>query len=236
MSVEKNINSGTGEPTRKQRAVAELKQRAKVVAILFGSALLFAAAAFLVLRSSKDDGSGNREPEGYLNGYRYVDLGLSVKWAEVSVGAEADSLAGDLYAWGEIESKGEFTIDNYDAPSEKMHNIERKRHHDVVTNSFGRGWRMPTRREVEELVDRCTWEPVETEGRCGYSVTGPNGNSIFIAADTIIPGAKPSVALWSSYVVTEDKSMAYAIMINDSLSGVVPTPTYIGLQVRGVTK
>lgn len=40
---------------------------------------------------------------GYENGYEYVDLGLSVKWASYNVGASKPEEYGDYYAWGEIE-------------------------------------------------------------------------------------------------------------------------------------
>ena len=38
------------------------------------------------------------------NGYEYVDLGLSVKWATFNVGAEKLEDYGDYYAWGETET------------------------------------------------------------------------------------------------------------------------------------
>ena len=37
---------------------------------------------------------------------------------------------------------------------------------------------MPTTKQIQELIDKCTWE---FEGT-GYRVTGPNGNSIFLPA------------------------------------------------------
>jgi hypothetical protein len=225
-----HINPET--PTRKQLILNELKERSIHVAILFVASLLFVGLAFLVLRESKTNDNGISEPYGQLNGYKYVDLGLSVKWAELSIGADAENLAGDLYAWGEIETKEEFSPDNYNAPNEKIRSIERKRHHDVATASYGRGWRMPKYDEVVELVERCQWTPIISEEFCGYKVTGPNGNSIFIASTD---ESQPAVAIWSSYV-TEDRDMAYAIQQNDSVSGVVTMPKYMGLQVRGVTR
>ena len=232
MSTNNDMQTSAEATTRKQRAVAELKKRTLHIAILFGAALLFTGAAFLFLREPKVESTEQQEPEGYLNGYRYVDLGLSVKWAEMSVGADEENPLGDLFAWGEIASKEEFTLENYTAPSEKIHSIERKRHHDAATDSFGRGWRMPTHDEVAELLEKCTWEPVVTEERCGYLVTGPNGNSIFIAS---VDATQPHVALWSSYA-TEDRAYAYALEVSEAASGVVTMPAYMGLQVRGVTR
>jgi len=43
------------------------------------------------------------ETEGNENGFDYVDLGLSVKWATCNVGAESMTGYGDYFAWGETE-------------------------------------------------------------------------------------------------------------------------------------
>ena len=42
-----------------------------------------------------------------------VDLGLSVKWADCNVGASSPGEYGDYFAWGETETKDEYTIGNY---------------------------------------------------------------------------------------------------------------------------
>ena len=49
---------------------------------------------------------------GTINGYEYVDLGLSVKWAMCNIGASSPSDYGDYFAWGETEPKDEYTNDN----------------------------------------------------------------------------------------------------------------------------
>ena len=41
---------------------------------------------------------------------------------------------------------------------------------------------MPTKWELEELEDKCTWTWTSQSGVKGYKVTGPNGNSIFLPA------------------------------------------------------
>ena len=42
--------------------------------------------------------------DGYENGYAYVDLGLSVKWATMNVGAANATEYGKYYAWGETKA------------------------------------------------------------------------------------------------------------------------------------
>ena len=48
-------------------------------------------------------GQASSLPEGYHNGYGYIDLGLSVNWATFNVGAAKSEDYGDYYAWGEVE-------------------------------------------------------------------------------------------------------------------------------------
>ena len=41
---------------------------------------------------------------------------------------------------------------------------------------------MPTKEELTELREQCTWKWVTINGIKGNKVTGPNGNSIFLPA------------------------------------------------------
>ncbi len=43
----------------------------------------------------------------------YVDLGLSVKWATMNIGAESVTDYGVYFAWGEIVSKDDYTWGAY---------------------------------------------------------------------------------------------------------------------------
>ena len=45
---------------------------------------------------------------------------------------------------------------------------------------WGGTWRTPTCKELEELLNKCSWEYTTPGGVAGYKVTGPNGNSIFL--------------------------------------------------------
>ena len=54
----------------------------------------------------------------YFNGggddsHEAVDLGLSVKWATMNVGANAPEEYGDYFAWGETEPKDYYDWDTY---------------------------------------------------------------------------------------------------------------------------
>ncbi len=53
---------------------------------------------------------------------------------------------------------------------------------DAAHVHLGGSWRIPTRKELDELRDRCTAEWTSLNGINGHRITGPNGNSIFIPA------------------------------------------------------
>lgn len=50
--------------------------------------------------------------------------------------------------------------------------------YDAATKNWGAAWAMPTTAQLQELIDQCDWK---YEGN-GYTVTGPNGKSIFLPA------------------------------------------------------
>jgi hypothetical protein len=97
---------------------------------------------------------------GYENGYEWVDLGLSVKWATMNVGATSVKESGDYYSWGEIEPRENNSKSSYKWYSVKITtnpNGNLKPEDDVVAQIWGGAWRMPTKEEMEELVNNCFW-------------------------------------------------------------------------------
>ena len=119
-----------------------------------------------------------------INGYEYVDLGLpsGLKWATCNVGANSPEDYGDYYAWGEIDTKGEYTLNNSKTRGKSMSDISGNSMYDVARAKWGGSWRLPTKKELEELESKCTWEWTTQNGKEGYKVIGPNGNSIFMPA------------------------------------------------------
>ena len=119
---------------------------------------------------------------GSINGHDYVDLGLSVKWATCNVGASKPSDYGNYYAWGETSTKSTYTEENSKTYGKKMVDIKGDGRYDVARANWSGSWRIPTREEMQELVDNCTWTWTIQGGHSGYRVTGPNGKSIFFPA------------------------------------------------------
>lgn len=115
-------------------------------------------------------------------GHEWVDLGLSVKWATCNVGASTPGDYGDYFAWGETSTKSSYTRDNSASIGKSWGDICGDSNRDAATANWGGSWRMPTKAEFQELVDKCTWTWTNQNGKNGYKVTGPNGNSIFLPA------------------------------------------------------
>jgi hypothetical protein len=127
-----------------------------------------------------------------------VDLGLSVRWADKNVGASSPEEYGDYYAWGEIKSKRNYSINKYRwysiwSDKLKKYCVDRERgkvdgktvlenEDDVARVKWGDGWRIPTEREFRDLMNHCTWTWSVQNGTGGFFVTGRNGNSIFLPA------------------------------------------------------
>lgn len=108
-----------------------------------------------------------------------IDLGLSVMWAQCNVGASSMTNSGKFYAWGEIKEHYRFTK-GLQGDASKIGDISGKPQYDIARYEMGDGWRMPTLKEGLELIEKCTWEKVNSYGKQGYDVIGPNGNRIFL--------------------------------------------------------
>ena len=116
------------------------------------------------------------------DGHEYVDLGLSVKWATCNVGANKPEDYGNYYAWGETSTKSSYTKSNSKTYGKQMNDIKGNSQYDAARANWGGTWRLPTKAELEELKNKCTWTWTAQNGVKGYKVTGPNGNSIFLPA------------------------------------------------------
>ena len=103
-----------------------------------------------------------------------IDLGLSVLWADMNVGASDPSGNGLLFGYGDPTGE-KWSEDENDYPKEAIVGTK----NDIATANWGPEWRMPTAQELKELAEQCRWEPSMLNGVEGNIVTGPNGNSIF---------------------------------------------------------
>ena len=172
------------------------------------------------------------------NGYGYVDLGLSVKWATCNVGADSPEDYGDYFAWGETKPKLSYTEENYtytDSP-ETLSSIR-----DATSVNMGGSWRMPTLKEQKELIDKCTWTWTTLNGVEGYEVKSKkNSNAIFLPAAGFrrsgdLSGAGSDGYYWSSSLSTRNSRNAYSLYFySRNVRWRSGHFRYCGLSVRGV--
>ena len=121
-----------------------------------------------------DDGSNydnDFSPSGSIDGFEYVDLGLSVKWATCNIGANTINECGEYYAWQETSPVSSLTSINYQyhfnpcSPDNILSSV-----YDAASVNIGANWRMPTWEEMDELCKNCEWRWVEN-----FQDSGING-------------------------------------------------------------
>ena len=186
-----------------------------------------------------------------------MDLGLSVKWATCNVGAVSPGEYGDYFAWGETSPKDEYTWGtlkycngtsgasfskyNQNQGGTKDNRTRLELSDDVARQRWGGSWRMPTREEFQELVDKCRWSWTTEGGHAGYKVTGPNGRSIFLPAAGYRDGSSLGNAgeiglYWSSSLGTSYSYYAYSLYFDSGNHYVGYGSRYYGQSVRSVTE
>ena len=155
-----------------------------------------------------------------------VDLGLpsGLKWASCNIGANAPEDYGNYYAWGETETKADYSWATYKHANGDYNKLTKYCYNasygnngfidnkttlepedDAANVNWGGSWRMPTDAEWTELRTQCTWTWTTTQnGVNGYQVASKtNSNSIFLPAagyrsDTDIFNAGSDGYYWSS--------------------------------------
>ena len=197
--------------------------------------------------------SKDKEPIDPTKSGQEVDLGLSVKWAAWNVGASSPEQYGGYYAWGETEEKSDYNYYTYKYWSDKDgdgywdsnefvnigSNISGTQY-DVATVKWGNGWRMPTKAEIQELYEKCTFVGYIYKGVVGCKVTGPNGNSIFLPCagyrgGSSLGGAGGYCYYWSGslYEIASDDAWSLCVGSNGS-HGVDYSCRFCGYSVRPV--
>ena len=129
-----------------------------------------------------------------------VDLGLSVKWASMNVGATSEGDYGKYYAWGATMDnfsanksyywnstpyfRNGYSWSKYTKSGKTVLDLE----DDAARANLGGSWRMPTKAELEELKDTKSrkeygWDWVTVGGHNGWRITQKStGANIFLPA------------------------------------------------------
>ena len=166
------------------------------------------------------------------DGVEAVDLGLSVKWANMNVGAKKSTGYGTYFAWGEIQPKEYYSWNTYawskgdtqflTKYSKEDRKTQLTQSDDAAQANWGGKWRMPTVDEFEELINKCTWEWITKDGINGYKVSSKKtGKSIFLPitgfrfyADTQFSGIKG--IYWTSSLYSGNPNKAWCLEFNFS--------------------
>lgn len=130
---------------------------------------------------------------GTAQGHDYVDLGLpsGTLWATCNVGASSPEEYGDYFAWGETKPKNTYDwstyFDTHDGGNTFLKYNARKTELDLANDAaykyWGNGWRMPSKEQLDELREECTWRWTQMNGVYGCEVKSKtNGSSLFLPA------------------------------------------------------
>lgn len=177
-----------------------------------------------------------------IAGHDYVDLGLpsGTKWATCNVGATAPHEYGNYYAWGETTTKSTYSSENSRTHGVSMNDISGNPTCDAARADWGSTWRMPTEAEMEELKDNCTWTWTTQNGVNGCTVTGPNGNSLFLPAAGYCDGSSHYDVgeygyYWSSTPYESDDYVACSLYFCSGHRSAIWNGRYYGRTVRPVS-
>jgi hypothetical protein len=163
-----------------------------------------------------------------------IDLGLpsGTKWACCNVGAHTPEEYGGYYAWGETQTKSYYDPstysywhdsdgDNYQDRNE-LTNIGSDiagTSYDAATANWGAPWRMPSRAQVQELLNNCSIRWTQQNGVNGRLFTGSNGGTIFLPAagdrwGAELSGEGSTGRYWSSSLGEGTPDDAYYLYFN----------------------
>lgn len=99
---------------------------------------------------------------------KFVDLGLSVKWASYNMGANSPEAIGTC-----LQQRYAFkAFNNYDVPvGVDDDNWLGDADYDVATRTMGNNYRIPTEQEWQELEENCNWTSGVCNGVKGFYVS-----------------------------------------------------------------
>ena len=187
------------------------------------------------------------------SGVEAIDLGLSVKWANMNIGATSETDYGSYFLWGDPTDKSAATCSwatykwnpsGDGTTMTKYNNTDGKTVLDLTDDmaymNWGGKWRMPTYAEFVELLtlDKEWVADYHGTGVSGYTFTG-NGNTIFLPAagyrgSTSFSGQGSTGFYWSSRVGSSDLYRAWYFSFNSGTARMYGNNRSIGFSVREV--
>jgi hypothetical protein len=165
----------------------------------------------------------------------YVDLGLSVLWANANLGAETPSDLGSRVGYGQLDVlKYATDLDEYTVTSD----IFGGSNDIAAANELGR---MPIADEIKELIQCTTHTWTTVDGVQGIRFTAQNGNSIFLPAAGSRTGQEVSDEgtvgnYWLGQIDGSNNAFGRTLQFTSASAGLETLGRYVAASIRPVKK
>ena len=167
-------------------------------------------------------------PYGTSNAYRNAAEWKKFKTIKESA-PKPESIAGHEYVDLGLPSGRLWATQNYGATSETQYgNYVYWKSTDLITANWGSDWGTPSSSDYQELLSSCTWSWGSKGGVYGYSVTGPNGSSIFFPAAGFKLMDYPQMVGSGIYywTITPSYESGFAFMLSGNSSSLTANVTF----------
>lgn len=189
----------------------------------------------LTYAGSQNSPRYNPVPKPIIDGHEYVDLGLpsGTLWATMNVGASSETDYGNYYMYG-MGSKTYDSTDTRYTGTEDPLDLSK----DTAVQVWGGPWHMPTREQMQELIDNTTYQQVtdyKGSGINGGTFTATNGAVLFFpAAGFWSSGSQSNVGNVGGYWGSSPNGSgsAYGLGFYGGLEGVSDATREFGYSVR----
>lgn len=182
----------------------------------------------------------------------WVDFGLPSGnlWALTNIGADVPEKTGDLFAWGELGQKANFTWNGYNFAADYLLKKYQNGNADIAANKetvdnltvleldddaaynatfLGKKWKMPTEADFQELIDNCDWEWTET-------FNGPRTPGFIVKkkGDDKVTMFLPIANYWTSSIDSADPFKAMSFVVDQDAKTIKEALRYTGLSIRPI--
>lgn len=173
--------------------------------------------------------------------HKFVDLGLpsGTLWATLNIGAFGIYDPGYYYAWGELETKSYYDLDNYEFLKEG--NIQKYNGEDnikilepaddVAHYLWGGNWKMPTKEQIDELLTlEREFIPESSGRRAVFCITGLNGNKLYLPLSNdfcySVDSLKTFACFWTSEAAANEELLAHYLHLHKDTPNIAKTTHY----------
>lgn len=171
-----------------------------------------------------------------------LDLGLSVRWADRNMGAASPKFPGRLIGWGDT------TLTNYSKklqyfPIANVSTSISGSQYDVAAKKWDNKWHMPSKAEMEELINACNWTWVNENDSVGAlgTLKADASKTIFLPATGYRRGEEATAEATKGYYWTgtigQNTENAKRLTFGETAlpSALTEDYRYLGLAIRPVT-